>query len=428
MSSANEPSSPSSRSRSSSAARRVKVIARQRSGKTFSSAQRYAIRCVSVRVLPVPGPATISIGPPGRRGRHPLHRVEAVEQAGADLLHPRQHRLERLVRRRRHRDRRRGRRGRRLARTPLTARRARGRRRRCGRLGGALPRHGSGRGHVEERLGLPGAAGRRQLRRREEPDHAVLAVVAGDPLDLAAAQPPRSPRRAARHRPGRSRPAATRSGSAAPGRARRPGGSASPRRSWTAAPTPLSSPRISASGTRCATGRASSGRYPAGRSASSSTPAEHADRHRLAAPVQVPPAARVCSGRPVHPARPVPVGVVLALLREELDRAGQPVAGAQRVPDGEVVERGGEARRLPGQRRRGVRVGVGDQPVPVEARRPASSSPDRRTARSPPRRCGRPGRRSSRRSRRSPTWSRARRTTASRCAPARGNRPGWPRG
>jgi hypothetical protein len=34
-------------------------------GKTPSSAQRYAIRCVSVRVLPVPGPATISSGPPG---------------------------------------------------------------------------------------------------------------------------------------------------------------------------------------------------------------------------------------------------------------------------------------------------------------------------------------------------------------------------
>lgn len=43
----------------------MNVIARQCSGKTFSSAQRYAIRCVRVRVLPVPGPATMSSGPPG---------------------------------------------------------------------------------------------------------------------------------------------------------------------------------------------------------------------------------------------------------------------------------------------------------------------------------------------------------------------------
>ena len=43
----------------------MNVIAKQRSGKTPSSAQRYAIRWVNVRVLPVPGPATISSGPPG---------------------------------------------------------------------------------------------------------------------------------------------------------------------------------------------------------------------------------------------------------------------------------------------------------------------------------------------------------------------------
>src|SRR5262249_8810870 len=55
--------SPGSRSRISAAARRVKVSARQASGATPRSATRMAIRCVSARVLPVPGPARIISGP-----------------------------------------------------------------------------------------------------------------------------------------------------------------------------------------------------------------------------------------------------------------------------------------------------------------------------------------------------------------------------
>src|SRR6266508_1028637 len=63
MPSARSPRSAPRRCRSSSAARRVKVIARHRPGGTPRSATRCAILCVSARVLPVPGPATISSGP-----------------------------------------------------------------------------------------------------------------------------------------------------------------------------------------------------------------------------------------------------------------------------------------------------------------------------------------------------------------------------
>jgi hypothetical protein len=53
----------SSRSWSSAAARRVKVIARHRSAGMARSSTRCASRWVSVRVFPVPGPATTSSGP-----------------------------------------------------------------------------------------------------------------------------------------------------------------------------------------------------------------------------------------------------------------------------------------------------------------------------------------------------------------------------
>ncbi len=52
----------SSRSRISPAALFVKVMARMLSGATPFSRIKYAIRTVSVRVLPVPGPATITSG------------------------------------------------------------------------------------------------------------------------------------------------------------------------------------------------------------------------------------------------------------------------------------------------------------------------------------------------------------------------------
>ena len=56
------PNSPLNRSRISPAALLVKVIARMFSGATPFSRIRCAIRTVSVRVLPVPGPATITSG------------------------------------------------------------------------------------------------------------------------------------------------------------------------------------------------------------------------------------------------------------------------------------------------------------------------------------------------------------------------------
>jgi hypothetical protein len=66
----------------------------------------------------------------------------------------------------------------------------------------------------------------------------------------------------------------------------------------------------------------------------------------------------------------VAVGVVLALLREKLDGAGEAVARAQRVADGEVVEAGGEQRRLASQGRRRMGVRVGHQAVAVQAGHP----------------------------------------------------------
>ena len=60
---ARAPSNFVSRSRISAAARRVNVTARQFPAATPRSATRCAIRCVSVRVLPAPGPAMISSGP-----------------------------------------------------------------------------------------------------------------------------------------------------------------------------------------------------------------------------------------------------------------------------------------------------------------------------------------------------------------------------
>src|SRR2546430_194180 len=71
-------------------------------------------------------------------------------------------------------------------------------------------------------------------------------------------------------------------------------------------------------------------------------------------------------GLPPPPALAVPVQVVLPLLGEELDRARQAVPGAQRRRDGKVAELGVEHGGLPPQHRRGMRVGVADQAVPVQ--------------------------------------------------------------
>ena len=53
------PTNRVNRSRISSAALLVNVMASRRCGETPFSRSRYAMRCVNVRVLPVPGPATI---------------------------------------------------------------------------------------------------------------------------------------------------------------------------------------------------------------------------------------------------------------------------------------------------------------------------------------------------------------------------------
>ena len=100
-------------------------------------------------------------------------------------------------------------------------------------------------------------------------------------------------------------------------------------------------------------------------------PVLHADRRPLAASRAL--AARGARLLRRHPdvAGAVAVEVVLALLGEELDGAAEAVAGAQRPVDREVVDVGQlEGRRLPAEHGRRVRVGVGHEPVPVEAGHP----------------------------------------------------------
>ena len=134
-------------------------------------------------------------------------------------------------------------------------------------------------------------------------------------------------------------------------------------------PTPRISPTISGSWITLRNPAAPAGRAPGGRSASSSTRCSTPTVSGLPHSGQRPPR-RGSRPAPADAAGAVPVEVVLALLGEELDRAGEPVAGLQRPPDGAVVEVGVEHRGLPAQRRRRVRVGVGDQPVAVQRRHP----------------------------------------------------------
>jgi hypothetical protein len=95
-------------------------------------------------------------------------------------------------------------------------------------------------------------------------------------------------------------------------------------------------------------------------------PVQHADGERLAALRAQGIERPGLLGVDPHPALAVPVQVILALLGEELDGARQAVPGAQRRRDGEVVHLGVEDGGLAAQHRRGVRVGVAHQAVPVQ--------------------------------------------------------------
>ena len=211
-----------------------------------------------------------------------------------------------------------------------------------------------------------------QLARLEEADHAVLAVVARDAPHLAAAQP--ADRLAEQLAAGLAdrRPAARRAGCPAPGRARRPArcSCASTVLDFGADAVDLAEDLVQLDqvGDPGCVGRA--GSPPAGRPAprpGCSTPTVSGLPHSG----QRPPCLAGLRRLPVDAAGPVAVGVVLALLREELDRAGEPVAGAQRLLDREVVQRRwSKQRRLAGQRLRRVRVRVGDQAVAVQAGHP----------------------------------------------------------
>ena len=74
------PTRAATRSRISSAALFVNVMARIRIGFTPCSPTRWAMRCVSTRVLPEPAPATTSSGPVGVDDGVELVGVQTVDQ------------------------------------------------------------------------------------------------------------------------------------------------------------------------------------------------------------------------------------------------------------------------------------------------------------------------------------------------------------
>ena len=195
-SSATGPSRPSRRWRSSSAARRVNVIARHSLGKDVQLGAEVGDAVGQRAGLAGTGAGDDQHRAARRRRGHPLQRVEPVEQAGADLLHPGEHRLERLVRRRL---------GGRVAAAAPTGRLLTA----AVPLGDACrapPPTGSRRGHRcgrgRRRTARRSSAGGAQLGRVEQPDDAVLAVVTRRCGARRPGAAGRSPRRAVRRRPG----------------------------------------------------------------------------------------------------------------------------------------------------------------------------------------------------------------------------------
>ena len=289
----------------------------------------------------------------------------------------------------------------------------------------AGPSGAAPRGPIGASNSRPTPARRTNLAFLEQADDAVFAVVAGLADDRARAQP--------RHRLGQQRMdpgdvldrrlaqhgklGAERGERAVVGRIRH---------CREAAELPMISARISGRGTRLVHRAGSGGRrgiflravgqhLDAVGHAHGDRPAARPDSGRRAPCVS-------CGDKP-HLAGAVAVEVVLALLGEELDGADIALAGFQRAADGEIVRRAGEARRLAAELRRRVGVGIGDQPEAVERGQAPVHRRVGGQARSRPRRCGRRDRRSTPRWNRNPTASRGRRTTASRCVPARGRNP-----
>ncbi len=99
-------------------------------------------------------------------------------------------------------------------------------------------------------------------------------------------------------------------------------------------------------------------------------PVQHADRHRLAAHRAAPAIGeRLARGEP-RVAFAVAIEVIFAFLGEELHRARVAGPGLQRVLDGEIIHLGVERRRLAAEFLRRMRVGIRHQPVAIEKRQP----------------------------------------------------------
>src|SRR5262249_21286483 len=191
--------------------------------------------------------------------------------------------------------------------------------RRCG----LRPRSSLRHGYVEKRA-LAGAA---QLVGLEEPDDPVLAVVAGDALDPAGPQPPDR----------LAEPLAAGAGDLID-RCRPEDVQLRPERRDERVELGVDRLRLRPDATALAEDLGElnevvddrrGGRRVAVRSIGQLLdPVQHADGERLAALRAAAAGLPGLRGCPVDPAGPVPVGVVLALLRKELDRPLQAVAGA----------------------------------------------------------------------------------------------------
>ena len=99
-------------------------------------------------------------------------------------------------------------------------------------------------------------------------------------------------------------------------------------------------------------------------------PVEHADGERPAADRTAAALGQGLLRRQSHAALAVSVGVILPLLREELDRAAVSLARLQRAADRKIVRLAVEERRLARQLARRMRIGIRGQAKAVEEREP----------------------------------------------------------
>ena len=253
--------------------------------------------------------------------------------------------------------------------TGLQPRRARVVGRRDGTAGSAPPRGRPGpagwSGRSKSALG-PARAQVGQLLGLEQPHHAVLAVVPAGQHDLPRAAAGAAPRRCPAARPSPARPAARRCRIDSSGPNRSTSRPTAASTDFDFGPTPSSSPTTCGSCTRQRHPGAPAGAYPGARSASASTRCSTPTVTGLPQTGQRPSRARVSAGSSRTSQVRCPSRWYLPSSGKNsiVPSSPTPVSSAAAHPL--VRQVAGQHRRLPAQRRRRVRVGVGDQPVAVQ--------------------------------------------------------------